>query len=675
MSFYFKKAAKQKSVVIVFMIAVFLSLFVLFSGDIASAQTTATDTFGVGEVDDQIALAGTDIRLVIGKIIRAILGLLGILTVSIMMYGGYLIMTSGGSEEKVAQGRRVLINATIGLVIILSSFIIVQFIINALSGNIKGGGLGKIRGPDFQTFAGSGHLGRVIRDHYPEVDQTEVPRNTKIVITFATPIDPSSVIEDANGNDILGDCDEGVCDTVKVDGGEPVIQLYRTPTDDAEPVLLPMTALAVPEKNEYYTFVFVPTAPLGSNTEDIWHTALVTANVKKTNGDSLFEGQHTDSYPWQFQTNTAFDFAPPYVVGLYPKVGEHAPRNSIVQIHFNEPVDPTMVQGTYSTNTEFSNLIFGDTSVSGTWRIANGYRSVEFISSEACGVNSCGDLMYCLPPQAAARVLARTANLTNPLSDAEDQFVAVPFSGVMDLAGNALDGNDNKSAQGKPPVPGEHDMRSIAEEELDAEGFILPDHFSWTFVIDNEIDRIPPYLERTHPGIDAEGVTPSEPLHMIFSKLMRLSTLEDVFLSEFRQDLAGIEDVAPIGFSHRSEIIENPDGDQTDLELKHRIFGPNGIDYYYFPQIPSTVTGVNQNCFYPGRGPDPGAPPTINGVKPVCDAEYSSDGKLLSEVDCVDVTFEKEKDTACVTANDSGVPLLSGNIEKCIEKLELESEN
>lgn len=90
------------------------------------------DTFGTQVVNDTTVLGSTDIRTTIARIIRVVLGLLGIIAVSLIVYGGFVYMTAGGNEEKVGQAKKILINSTIGLVIILSAFAITQFVLNSL---------------------------------------------------------------------------------------------------------------------------------------------------------------------------------------------------------------------------------------------------------------------------------------------------------------------------------------------------------------------------------------------------------------------------------------------------------------------------------------------------------------------------------------------------------------
>ena len=69
---------------------------------------------------------------IVGTIIGAFLSLLGIILVCLIIYGGFLWMTAGGNEYKVLKAKGVLNNAIIGLIIILSSYGITLFVMNAM---------------------------------------------------------------------------------------------------------------------------------------------------------------------------------------------------------------------------------------------------------------------------------------------------------------------------------------------------------------------------------------------------------------------------------------------------------------------------------------------------------------------------------------------------------------
>lgn len=77
---------------------------------------------------------------VIASIIRTILGFLGIVAVVIILMGGFQWMTAGGNEAKVKGAKQRIIQGIIGLVIVVSSFAIAQFVIGSITGAIGAAG-------------------------------------------------------------------------------------------------------------------------------------------------------------------------------------------------------------------------------------------------------------------------------------------------------------------------------------------------------------------------------------------------------------------------------------------------------------------------------------------------------------------------------------------------------
>jgi hypothetical protein len=84
-------------------------------------------------------LTTTDIRTVISRIINAFLGLLGLVMVTLIIYGGYTYMMARGRQEEVEKGKKIIVSAVIGLVIVLSSYAIASFILRAITEGTSGG--------------------------------------------------------------------------------------------------------------------------------------------------------------------------------------------------------------------------------------------------------------------------------------------------------------------------------------------------------------------------------------------------------------------------------------------------------------------------------------------------------------------------------------------------------
>ncbi|MFH1668260.1 MAG: hypothetical protein ABH884_04555, partial [Candidatus Komeilibacteria bacterium] len=112
--------------------------FLVLVGILGYIQSTfAQADFGLEDAT-AIGLAQGDLRVVIINLIRFALGFLGLVMVILILYGGFLWMTSGGDQTKIAKARRLLTSAIIGSIIILSAFIIASFVINIIGGGIVG---------------------------------------------------------------------------------------------------------------------------------------------------------------------------------------------------------------------------------------------------------------------------------------------------------------------------------------------------------------------------------------------------------------------------------------------------------------------------------------------------------------------------------------------------------
>ena len=87
-------------------------------------QFPAADTLGLRRYDTAGAIAT--------PIFNAVLGLVGVISLAIMIYGGYRWMTSAGNEETVSEAKRILTAGAIGLTIIIIAYSVVYFIVNSL---------------------------------------------------------------------------------------------------------------------------------------------------------------------------------------------------------------------------------------------------------------------------------------------------------------------------------------------------------------------------------------------------------------------------------------------------------------------------------------------------------------------------------------------------------------
>jgi hypothetical protein len=81
---------------------------------------------------DGAVSGATTVALLIGRVVQAILGLLGIAGFVVVIIGGILLLTSAGDSSKIEKGRGILTGAVMGTLIVLTSYLIIRFVLLAL---------------------------------------------------------------------------------------------------------------------------------------------------------------------------------------------------------------------------------------------------------------------------------------------------------------------------------------------------------------------------------------------------------------------------------------------------------------------------------------------------------------------------------------------------------------
>jgi len=120
------------------LVAVFVTAGALAVAPHAFAQVV-DPTSGLSSFAEQAGFStGDGLTITIARLIRTVMGILGILAVILILVGGFKYMTSGGNDEKIKSAKKLFSSAIIGLVIILSAFAIVQFILGQLVGSLNG---------------------------------------------------------------------------------------------------------------------------------------------------------------------------------------------------------------------------------------------------------------------------------------------------------------------------------------------------------------------------------------------------------------------------------------------------------------------------------------------------------------------------------------------------------
>ncbi|HZJ41555.1 MAG TPA: pilin [Patescibacteria group bacterium] len=306
------KAKKLIVTVVILLFAIFLATNFVLAQD-----------FGVQPVNDVINLESGDPRTIVGRIINIALSFLGLIVLSLMIYAGFLWMTSGGDEEKVRKAKDILQSAVIGLVITLSAWAIATFIISRLWGATTGTGNNNIStvNNNISSNSGLGAIGTCsVETVYPEDAQKDVPRNVSIIATFKEPVGLASVCIDSGGNSC--ECNNDSCALINPE----VIRIFSEELGDACGDTCPevnsnTSNVLVSISSDQKTMVLRPELYLGSSEKKTKYGVKITSDLLKSNGSSMFSSCSTNDFYWGFEVSTKVDLTPPQVVvgRLFPQ--------------------------------------------------------------------------------------------------------------------------------------------------------------------------------------------------------------------------------------------------------------------------------------------------------------------------------------------------------------------
>jgi amino acid transporter len=76
----------------------------------------------------------TDLGTLLGNVINWVLGFAALVAVLFIIYGGILYISSSGNEGRVENAKKTITNAVLGLIVIILSFFIVNFVIATVKG-------------------------------------------------------------------------------------------------------------------------------------------------------------------------------------------------------------------------------------------------------------------------------------------------------------------------------------------------------------------------------------------------------------------------------------------------------------------------------------------------------------------------------------------------------------
>lgn len=607
-----KKSLYTARVVVVGAIAIIFAFVFFYHFDPVLATTNQLNT--VGEAAD--LNNSPSLPIIVARVIQALLGFIGIIFTGILIYAGFLYLTAKGEAAHIDQAKKMLTNAVIGLMIIIFSFSITTYILSKL---LEASGLGGAVTSEAANYTEplSGSLGSgIIDSHYPARDATDVPRNTKIMVTFKEAIDYNSIISNYDA-----EAPEGTVFYLK----NTNVLIYPTDQVDegggitAESIALASTAVEVtattPVTGESgpRTFVFAPVDYLGSSTTNTDYTVKLKPTILKADGREAFSGSYDGGYEWTFEVSTEIDLTPPTVVSIIPTASTTQDRNVVVSITFSEAMDPVAASGIYGGGGTFNNIeVLSGTEGSqlntdGTFSISNAYKTVEFVPVDICGEDPCGDEIYCLPPSTSIETQAHAASVGDEAPQASSS------DGLVDAANNSLDGDADGIAEGS-----------------------TGDDKNWSFTTTADINSTVPYITTVDPSPKEGDVDVGQDIAITFSILMQSSTLntDNVSLEP--------DHTQELWFSNTNTSTASTTTVTMDhATLWEKVLNRDGVtytQYYYYPLVTNDAKSNWQICMLPSNGPKEG----VGGSTPstVCGDStnpYCCSGSVADDSPCVSI--------------------------------------
>lgn len=95
----------------------------------------ADSTCPQGEVcvEDPLAIGKGGAFELYGRLIGGFTAIIGAVALLFFVFGGFMMLTSAGNEEKIKKGKETLMWAAIGMTVILGSYFILSYIISVLT--------------------------------------------------------------------------------------------------------------------------------------------------------------------------------------------------------------------------------------------------------------------------------------------------------------------------------------------------------------------------------------------------------------------------------------------------------------------------------------------------------------------------------------------------------------
>lgn len=108
-----------------------VSAFATATAPVVSAADDINKTCTQWQIDQGLCTPG--LRDLVLKIMNWFMFFLGLIATGFLIYGGFLYITSAGSDEDIKTAKKIIIYAAVGIIVIILSAVLVNALVNMLA--------------------------------------------------------------------------------------------------------------------------------------------------------------------------------------------------------------------------------------------------------------------------------------------------------------------------------------------------------------------------------------------------------------------------------------------------------------------------------------------------------------------------------------------------------------
>lgn len=108
--------------------------FIIIIGFVLTPVLVVNAQYGIDVTAKQTGITSISIPTFLGSILGGVLSMVGIAFFALVLYGGVTWMTAAGNQEKQKKAFGTIVAASIGVVIVLSSYVLVNFVFSGIAG-------------------------------------------------------------------------------------------------------------------------------------------------------------------------------------------------------------------------------------------------------------------------------------------------------------------------------------------------------------------------------------------------------------------------------------------------------------------------------------------------------------------------------------------------------------